>query len=227
MTKKASNPTPDVFATALKVPKTKPKAKNEKEQIPLGEDLDTYAAASAILKSLEVIQVRYEAKLKAVMSKLFAHMGNATKGKPTNFEGVGPTSSASCELRKRSTSSILTEEESKILREKGISLEEKVIREEAYLFNSDILADPVLRKRVSDALSKIDFGDINPILHQEREVKNIVADDGIDQLFRLAETEDEALSMLPTVGVLALKPKFNGTLADAVAMLEVAGITLS
>jgi len=225
MAKKASA-MPDMFASAIKAPKVEEKKKG-KEQIQMGRDLDTYAAASAVLKSLEAVKAEYELKLKTTMAKLFSHIGIENRSKPANFEGIGPVSTASCEIRKRSSASVLTDDEANALREKGITLEEKVVREEAYLFNAAILADPVLRKKVSDALAKIDFGGVAPILHQEREVKNIVAEDGIDQLFKLSETEDQALGMLGMVGVLALKPKFDGTLSDAVALLETqAGVKL-
>ncbi len=217
----------DIFSAAEKVaPTPEKKAKKTKEQIVLGSDLDNFSAAVAVTKTLEGVAATYEARIKANMLKLFASMGSEANKRPANFEGVGATSSASCELKKRASSSVLTEEEASMLTEKGIKLDEKVIREEAYLFNQAILADPVLRKKVSDALSKIDFGGISPILHQEREVKKVIHEESLDQLFMLSESEDEAAALIPTVGTLSIKPKFEGTLSDAVSMLEAAGVTL-
>lgn len=218
----------DMFATAAKVaPAPEKKKGKSKEQIEIGSDLDKFSAAVAVIKSLEGVKATYEAKIKETMTRLFSHMGMKDSKAPENFEGVGSVSTASCELRKRSSASVLTVEEAQFLQEKGISLEEKVVKEEAFLFNSAILADVVLRKKVSDALSKIDFGGIAPILHQEREVKNIVSEESIDQLFKLADNEEDAARLLPMVGVLAIKPKFDGNLSDAVSMLEASGVSLS
>ena len=218
----------DMFAAAEKVAPTpvKKAGKKDKETIVLGSDLDNLSAATAVIKSLEGVSAIYEAKVKANMLKLFANMGKEANKRPANFEGTGAVSSASCELKKRASTSILTAEEAEMLTEKGIKLDEKEVRPEAYLFNQAILLDPVLRKKVSDALSKIDFGGISPILHQEREVKKIIHEESLDQVFMLCEDEAEAESLLPTVGVLSIKPKFDGTLSDAVLMLEAAGVTL-
>ena len=217
----------DMFASAPKAPavaETK-KGKKDKEQVQLGKDLDVLCAASAVAKSLEGVQKVYDAKVKEVMTRMFTHLGVEANGRPSNFEGAGATSTASCQLKK--SSSVLSTENADKLKEKGISLEEKVVREEAYLFNSAILADPVLRKKVSDALSKIDFGGVSPIIHQEKEVKMIVAEDSIDQLFKLAETEDDVKELLPMVSVLSITPKFSGTLTEAVTMLETVGVKLA
>ena len=54
----------------------------------------------------------------------------------------------------------------------------------------------------------------------------IIHEDSLDQVFMLAESEEDAESLLPTVGVLSIKPKFDGTLSEAVSMLEAAGVTL-
>ena len=215
----------DMFASAPKAtPLAETKSKKDKEQVQIGNDLDVLSAAAAVVKSLEATKTVYDAKVKEVMTRMFTHLGVEANGRPSNFEGAGTMSTASCQLKK--SSSVLSEDAATKLAERGISLDEKVVREEAYLFNPAILADPVLRKKVSDALSKIDFGGVAPIIHQEKESKKIVAEDSIDQLFKLAETEEDVKELLPMVSVLSITPKFNGTLTQAMAMLETAGVKL-
>lgn len=215
----------DVFAAAPTV-KAKKEPKKGPEEILIGKDLEIFAAASAVMASLKSVATIYESRVKDAMAGLFAHMGTEKNGRPDNFRGTSDNASASCELRKRDSRRELSKEEAEYLQSKGVSVEEKVIDEERFFFNEEIMTDPVLRKKVADALAKIDFGGKAPILRQEPKSIQVVSDSSVDEAFKMAGSEEEAKKMIAVIGTLAIKPKFDGDLKAAVEVLDKAGVKL-
>lgn len=217
----------DIFATAPAAPSTEKKAKGKKAkpELQIGTNLDVLAAADAIAKTLEGVQSAYSTMVKNTMSKHFASEGTTLGRRPENVRGIGDHSSASLELKKRDSRLALTTEEVTYLEEAGVEVEEKVTQEERFFFNEAILADPILRAKVSAAFALIEFGDITPIVKQEKVVSKIVSDESIEQAFK-DKTPEQAEKLTAIVGTLAIKPTFAGTLREAIEVLETAGVTL-
>lgn len=217
----------DMFAAAptTTAPKAEKKAKKSKPELAIGRSLDVLAAADAIAKSMKGVIDAYGTMIKGSMSKHFASEGSTLGRRPENVSLIGDHSTASGELRKRDDRRVLVTEEAERLEAAGVAIEEKEIEPERFYFNDEILANPELRQKVSAALSLIDFEGKSPILRQERVIAKVVSEESIQQAF-CGKTAEESERLLQIVGTLAIKPKFNGTLAEASEILTQAGVTL-
>src|SRR5271167_4489769 len=103
-------------ATSIKTTETKPKGK-DKEQIVI-KGLQDLALLNALIKQATAMQDTIKSTVTAAGFEKFASMaGNSTR--PSSFEGLDGVATASVEVRKRSTGSVLTEEEVKLLDEAG------------------------------------------------------------------------------------------------------------
>lgn len=212
MTKK-----PNAFKTAetVTVDVKKPgEKKNAKAQVAMGADLDEVARIDALVKALEGRKKAAEGRLKAKILEAFI-VTSANKGeRPDNFVGVGAVSTASCENRKRSTASALTDEEVEIITKAGLPIGEEVSLDipGRFFFNEEVLAlgDAVLEK-ISSALGKIkELDGIDVIKYQapQKTSKPVVTDETIAEL---CKTRDISLigKLAPMVTVQALKAKLN------------------
>ncbi len=217
----------DMFATAPTTPTkaAEKKAKKSKPELTIGRNLDVLAAADAIAKSMKGVIDAYGSMIKGSMTKHFATEGSTLGRRPENVSLTGDHSTASGELRKRDERRVLIVEEAEKLEAAGVVIEEKEIEPERFYFDNEILSDPEYRAKVSAALSLIDFGGKSPIVKQERVVAKVVSEESIQQAF-VGKTADEAEQLLQIVGTLAIKPKFNGTLAEASEILTLAGVTI-
>lgn len=218
----------DMFATAPTAPKAEKKStKKAKPEMALGRNLDVLAAADAVAKTMKGVLEAYGTMVKTDMTKRFAVDGTANNRRPENMKGLGESSlvSASLELRKRDSRRSLTEDEATALEAAGVKVEEAVTQEERFYFNDQILSNPELRAKISQALSLIDFGGESPILRQDKVVSKVVTDESVEQAFQ-GKTAEEAEKLTQIVGTLAIKPSFSGSLADATQILANAGVTL-
>lgn len=158
-TKKAkAKPTVNIFAnaTVIEPKKAKPKSKAKaKREVDMGTSLDVSAAIGALTVSLESIKETIDEELKAKMTKEFVEEAIRTQRRPESFKGTSTQSSASCEIRKRSTRSVLKEEEINFLNLHGVETETKVIKEaipERYVINPKAFAEPELLQEISNRL---------------------------------------------------------------------------
>ena len=219
----AKTNTIDLFATAqaeaVVVPEKKSK-KAEKPGVEMGEALAQVAAIDFIMESLKGQRSEFESTVKEEMQDHFIQEGIALKHRPANFKGVaGGFASASCELRKRSTASVLSDEEVSELIKVGIEVEEVEVRPEAFLFNPEVLADVKLREKVSKALAGIDFGGLQPILYQAPEKKFVANETMIDKVFSEIKNKKIVAKLLSMVTVLGVKSKWTGTKSQALELL--------
>jgi hypothetical protein len=220
-TKKTPAAAPDMFAAATTnaVIPEKPKAKKaEKPGVEMGVALEKIAAIDALTASLKGIRETYEGQVKDEMADRFVSEGTAIKHRPENFRGVHGLGEASCELRKRSTASALSEEEANELIKAGIEVEEVEVTPEAFLFNPEVIANPELRAKVSAALAKIDFGGLQPIQFQPAVKKFVATESMINSVFSKTKGKTAA-KLLSFVTVLGVKTSWRGTKADAYAAL--------
>lgn len=159
------------------------KAKDEKREVNLGESLDTVAAISALTDTLESIKKTMDAQLKDLMTAEFVEEAIKTQRKPESFRGVGAHSSASCEIRKRSSRSVLKPEEVVILNRLGIKIDKKVTKEaieEHYFFNPKAFNDPKLVQEISDRLDGLTTADGEGLM-MKQEGREAVESDVVDE----------------------------------------------
>ncbi len=208
-----------MFKKATTIKTETPKAKkSDKEQIVI-KGLQDLALLSALIKKATAMQETIKSTVNAVGFEKFASMaGNSTR--PSSFEGLDGVATASVEVRKRSTGSVLTDEEVKLLDEAGIKAETKVISPHLFAINPAYANNEVLLAKVEKAIEKIVPEDF--IKQQEEVSRKVVSDTMLDDAFRNGASA-EVLAMLTT---MAVKPKLTdkydmrNLIADATAIMQ-------
>jgi hypothetical protein len=147
----------NVFASAAVInqPEEKNKKKDNKREVDLGTNLDISAAIDALTTALNSIKETIDEEIKDKMTAEFVAEAHKTQRKPESFRGVSEKASASCEIRKRSTRSVLKPEEVDILRKYGLEIETKEIKPavpEHYVINPKALEDVELVEEISSRL---------------------------------------------------------------------------
>lgn len=194
------------FATAKTV-KTVAKAKKaDKVRVEMN-GMHEYAALVSVMKSLEAVKASMEAEIKADMLKKFVDMGCDKQARPANFIGFEGDGEASCELRARSSVSGLTEAEQEILADHEIptTVVEDVV--DTFVINPQYITDASLMDKVAAKLNTIKDIPSDFILKQEGRAKTVVAEGGLDAVFK--NSPEVAANLLKIVGTLAIKAKFT------------------
>lgn len=197
-----------LFEQAKAVGPIKPPAKTKKAPEITIEGMDKVAALDMLIKALEGLRDTEQAAVKSKVTSEFVVSGCAMKRQPPNFRGVETVGSASCELRKRSSRSALSAEEQVLFNHYGLPVSESVTVQECYRFNPEYSGDQEILEKVSKALERVK-GLPEDIIQLQEGSKTVIAGDGaLDALF--TKPAATVLSLLNTVGVLVLKPKFDG-----------------
>jgi hypothetical protein len=221
----------DVFGAAPVVPSKRKAEKGEKPGIESGVALAKVAAIDFIMKSLKGVRETYEGMLKDEMLDKFVETGLAGQKRPDNYRGVNGKGEASCEMRKRSTASPLSDDEVSELAKLGIEIKLETVQEEMFVFNAEVLKNPELRAKISAAFAKIDFGDIQPISKIEAQQKYVASEEAIEEVFKKSKTQAIGSKLLSMLTTLAVKSKWNGNKSDAYALLaeedSITSVTLS
>lgn len=206
--------------SATPAPKKKGK---EKPQINI-PGLQQLTVLDALIKKATALQATIKAEVCEHGFEKYAEMAGKTLDRPSSFEGIDGLATASVEFKKRSTASVLTDEEAKVLREAGFEPEEKVVQPFLFHINSKYVNDKSLLAKVEKALEKIVPEDF---IEQQQEVTKLVVNDAcLDEAFRRGAAP-EILRMLTTI---AIKPKFSeeynmdSLLSDAMEILKGEGL---
>jgi hypothetical protein len=210
---------PDVFGLAP-VLAPKEKGKKEKAGVPSGPALAYVAAIDYIMKSLKGVRETYEGMLKDEMLDRFVEQGMEHKKRPDNYRGVNGMGEASCEMRKRSTASPLTETEVEELAKLKIEVQLETVQEEMFVFNAEVLKNPELRAKISAAFAKIDFGELQPISKIEAQKKYVASEESIEEVFKKAKDSKICSKLVSMLTTLAVKSKWSGTKHDAFTLLS-------
>lgn len=190
--------------------KTKSPAKKAKEVVEI-EDLRKYAAIQAIKKAIETMESTLKASVNEQVLEYFVE--NRTD---KSFDGADDDTTASCQIRKRSSRSTLSEQEVKILSELGISIEKS--KDCGFRINNKYAEDDKLLARVSKALEGVkgipeDFIEATP-------EKYVTTETSISEALRKVKDSDQLRDVLCMVGVIATRPKFGGSHEDMMEILE-------
>lgn len=160
-----------------------------------------------------MVYEEYHENVKEVVTDYFIEDTIQLERKPDNFRGLGEFSEASCELRKRSKSSPLTEEELDTLDEYGVHYEEVKVTEEipeTYFFNPKIILNKKIAEKVSAALLSIpELKGVNIVFHQEpreAEVQKIVNDESFSDAATVAD-ENALRKIYEIISTVAINPK--------------------
>lgn len=180
------------------------KKRSDKEEIHVA-GLEDLAVVDTVVKTFTAIQKTLATEVKDEMTNIFVGMGKQLKKRPANFRGIDGESSASCELRVRSSRSALTAEETEMLDDLGVPYETVVEKEDAYVINPAYFDDQEMLEKVSSALESLGLPE-DFILRQEKVEKKVVTEETVEAVF----AKGVADSLLDIVGTLAIKPKYEG-----------------
>ncbi|MGI9571377.1 MAG: hypothetical protein ACR2PH_16920 [Desulfobulbia bacterium] len=198
-------------ATAKKAPAKSKADKKERVEIP---GLEQLAQINQALQALEALKSEVEVEVKDAAVDHFVTRGTEQSKRPDNFRGIEGNAEASCEVRKRSTASALSDAEQEVLGKFGISTEENVKTEEAFKINSAYFADQELLQKVSEQLEKLDDVPEDFIVYQEQISKTVTTAKSLDEVFQVNAKRADREALLRIVGTLAVKPKLNDTTAS-------------
>ncbi len=199
-----------LFAKAKAAPTTTVKAAKKADKVSLAlEGMQDYAALKAVEKAIKAVSGTIEQSLKAQMSVHFAQMGMKIGRRPENFEGTEGVATGSCQLKVRTSASVLTVEEQSLLETHKIpvsildSVTETFIINPAYADTTDA-RNADLMKRVEKALEGVKGLPEDFIQHQS--VKKVCADENsLNAVFALKDPAVVA-ELLPIVATLAIRP---------------------
>ena len=210
------------------------KGKKEAPKVRIG-DMDTLSAVNALIDTLGAYKKTVlDTSIKDEMQKYFVGTTIKEGQRPVNFKGIGDFSEASCEMKKRSSSSSLSSTEEAILVKYGISFEEVVVSpaiEERFFFNPDILKNAKLMKTISSKLQEIpELNNIDVIMRQpakEAETAKIVTDQSFVDAAKI--TDPSVLTQVYSIiSSLAIKTKMTvSDMSTVLKLIQEAGINLS
>lgn len=197
---------PNLFATAAAMPAKAPKASKSdtKQEIEI-KGMEKLAMVDSLITLLEGVKGTYEAQVKGQMGDLFYADVKNKAAKPESFRGVEGIASASCEIRKRSTRSALTEAQCEVLRGAGLEPNKAISIPALFAVNPEVAGNMELLGKVSEALNGI--VPANFFVQQKEQYTFTVTDEMLAQACR-ERMPREVIDLLTT---LACKPKLVST----------------
>lgn len=207
-----------MFDEAKKVKPAAKGAKKTKVEIQTA-GLQDYAAIDAAIKALGALKDTTGAAIKSDMLDQFVEMGSATKTRPESYTGVEGAASASLELRARSATSPLSEDEVELLEEKGIPTQVVVATVETFIINPAYAFDAALLGKIEKALKSVKGIPEDLFMKQDGTSKTILAEGALDAVFK--HDADTIADLLPITSVLAIKPKLaTDDLGEALKLIS-------
>jgi len=192
-------------AKVVEAPAKKAAKRNDKAVVEL-EGLFNYAVVDKVVKTFGALQKTLAATLKEKQSEYFVTEGNARGYRPENFRGVDGLASASCELRMRSSASVLSDEECELLTKAKIPFDTVVEQVNQYVINPKYFDNQDLLALVSKSLEKLGLPD-DFIQLQTEKTTRIVNEESLAAVFKNRVAAD----FLSLVSVLAIKPVLDET----------------
>ena len=196
-----------MFANAQKVAAPAKKGRKAEAETVTLAGMERFAALDAAIKTLTALREAEEASLKGLMADRFIEVGCKAKKRPANFNGVEGSATGSCQLKVRSTASVLSEDDQALLTEHEIKFGTNVKTQEAFLINPAYTNNMALLAKVEEALEGVDLPE--DFLMKQEEVSVCVAtEESIEAIF----TKDKEIAeiLLPVVTTLAIRPKIEG-----------------
>ena len=191
MSTKKSMAFESVFGQAPEVVTGAKKTKSGRSEIDL-VGLDKVAAMNILVNALEEEAKGELERIKEEITAIFVKQAMASGKRPDSFVGRGKVSSASCELRKKASTSPLSDEMVKILQSNGLEacIDKKVKSSQMYVINQD-LPQEVLERLAEVVTRDPDLKNHKIVLNRPEEYSYIVSDSALDLL---AKHNDESFA---------------------------------
>ena len=198
----------NMFEKAKVTETAKPKSKGKsKPQINV-EDLHMYAALKAAEKAIgTMVETLKETVNDTALDAFIA------SGRGHSIQGIDGDTTASLQLRKRTSRSVLSDQEQLVLAELNISTEKSA--DSRFYINNQYAEDSDLLEKVASALEGIVPEDF--IGHTGE--KYVVTSDSMREAFANCD-ESNLRDVLKIVATQAARTKFGGSHDDMVAILD-------
>ena len=198
----------NMFEKAKVTETAKPKLKGKaKPQINVA-DLHMYAALKAAEKAIGTMVDTLKEDVNEAALEAFV-----AAGRSDSIQGIDGDTTASLQLRKRSSRSVLSQQEVLVLNELNISVEKS--QDSRFYINNDYSEDTVLLGKVAAALDGIVPDDF--IGHTGE--KFVVAEASMRETFENCD-KTNLRDVLKIVATQAARTKFGGSHDDMVAILD-------
>lgn len=161
------------------------------------------AAIRAAIDSLKAMAAIEEASIKGAVSAKFIKDGCEIQDRPQNFDGVDGTASGNCQLKIRSTASILSEEEIETLTKAGLTTRSIVTTEEAFMINPDHAENMELLQRIEEALETVKGIPTDFFIKQEKVEVQVASEEAFKAVFK--KKAEEVSTLLPIMTTIAIK----------------------
>jgi len=181
------------------------KKASKKEEVEIAQ-LSELAKLDALIKTLSTMKANVEQSVKETAFKKFIEDAKISHKKVDSFRGVDGDTSASVEIRKRTSAAKLSKDEITYLTSKNIPVETVIEVQKLYSINPKYASDDVLMEKIEIALETalegiVDTSDFFVV--QEERSKVVVGDETITKAFA-GEIDEQVIRMTTC---LAIKPK--------------------
>lgn len=221
----------DLFLAAAEV-KSPVAAPTTTDTVTVGNSLDILDSIDTIIANLQGARDFYVQELKAEVRPTYIERGMKHRCQPDNLKLETPSgATCSAEWKKRGTNSPLSDGEVATLKKHGIPVQTVVTQEaieERFFFNNEVLADPELRGKVSEALAAVpELQGIQVLKRQpavKQVTKQVVADSALNQMFAKIESPEVISDLMRIISCSVFKVQGSGDLGRAFKLLEKLGL---
>lgn len=198
----------NIFNNAPAAPAATPKKKNGKkvkDEVDLGRDMDRLAALKLVEAAVGQMATQLHGEMRERVRGIFTDEMDESHRRPESFRGVGREASASCELRKVPSTTVLDDITAQRLKKLGIDPAEEITVPERFVINPAILEDPATMKILAQAIANEPRLKDVQVIQKQQEVKKVSApDDVLEQLAASRISKRELSELLEKVAVVAV-----------------------
>lgn len=196
--------------------------------------LKNHTALCVVKKIVDALIKTGAPEIHTQMNAYFVPEGCRLGQTPANYEGIEGDARASLQMKKKSSNQPLTVEEVAVLREAGITVGRNLLVPKSYIINPDHMGNPLLMKVVGEMIGKMLGQEVqvdgpngketvtvpDDIFNiQFEEATDIVADESLDDIFRLYGKKPQVAKMLVEIcSYLAINPEWKGDPKDAATL---------
>lgn len=198
----------NMFEAAKKTEIAKPKSKGKAKPEINVEDLRMYAALKAAEKTIGTLVDTLKESVNDVALEAFLNAGRSD-----SIQGVDGDTTASLQLRKRTSRSALSDQEVKVLEAAGVAYEKSA--DSKFYINNKYSEDSELLSQVSDALDGIVPADF---LGHTGE-KFVTTSTSIADAMKIEDMDDRR-DVLKMVATQAARTKFGGNHDEMLKILD-------
>lgn len=171
-----------------------------------------YAALCALIDNLVSIKETKGKILNDIAQEEFIKEGIFQEGAPDSFNSDYENSSVNFQLKKRSTRSVLNQEEIDILTKAGITTEKIETRVETYIINPKYKNNTKILNKVVKTLTNVKGIPDDLFLKQESDSQYVVGKDVLNEIFEKKRANSTYKKLLDIASIQAIVSKFEGVI---------------